>query len=160
MGPSNATEASMLNKPKPFVRPLALGIIRRPDGRVLMERGRDDVRDETYWRIIGGGIEFQESAAAAFAREVKEELDEDVTDVRFVGVLENIFTLNGAPGHEIIMVHEARFRDERAYEREVLTVREHGQPDGEARWIDHEEARRRGEPVHPISLVESGWLNR
>ena len=149
----------MPNQPKPIVRPIALGIIRRADGRVLMERGTDEVRNETYWRIIGGGIEFQEQAVDALVREVDEELGLAIEDVRFLGVIENIFFLNGAPGHEIMMVHEARFQDPRAYQRDIFKVNEAAYDDGEAHWIDYREAQQRGEKVHPQALVEFGWLD-
>ena len=149
----------MLNKPKPIVRPISLGIIRRSDGRVLMERGTDVLRNETYWRIIGGGIEFQESAVEALVREVREELGLAVVDVHFLGVMENIFFLNGAPGHEIMMVHEARFQDPQAYRCDIFKVNEASYDDGEAHWIDYREAEQRGEKVYPRELVESGWLD-
>ncbi|MGB1286360.1 MAG: NUDIX hydrolase, partial [Aggregatilineales bacterium] len=46
------------------------------------------------------------------AREVKEEIDADVCDLRYLGTLENIFTYNGKPGHELVMLFDGAFVDE------------------------------------------------
>ena len=38
---------------------------------------------------------------------------------RFLFTLENIFTFNGEPGHEIVMVYDGRLVDEKLHEQEV-----------------------------------------
>lgn len=63
-------------------------VIRRGDG-VLVWVGHDEYGG-TYHRLIGGGIELGESAAAAVARELREELGADLTGVRFAGVVEDL----------------------------------------------------------------------
>ena len=56
--------------------------------------------------------------------EMAEELDTEVTNVRWLGCVENIFTVHGEPGHEIVMVYEADFTDETLYERSPIWGRE------------------------------------
>ena len=73
------------------IRPLALGIFRH-DGRLLVFEGHDPVKDETFYRPLGGGIEFGETGAQAMAREMREEIGAEVTNVRYLGLCENIFT--------------------------------------------------------------------
>lgn len=89
------------------IRVLALGVVRRLD-ELLVEKGRDSVKGETFYRPLGGGVEFGETGADALVREFEEEIGGRLVDVRFLGTLENIFTWEGEPGHEICLVYEAR----------------------------------------------------
>lgn len=61
-----------------------------------------------YHRLIGGGVEPGETAAEAIIREVREELGATLVEVAQVGVVENLFELDGAPGHEVVFVHTGR----------------------------------------------------
>ena len=105
---------------KKRIRPLALGIFRRED-RIFVTKGYDPVKDQVFYRPLGGAIEFGERGAATVARELKEEIGADVTDLRYLAAFENIFTYRGKPGHEIILLYEGRFADPFWYERDVET---------------------------------------
>jgi NADH pyrophosphatase NudC (nudix superfamily) len=101
------------------IRPLALGLFLR-DGKLLVFEGYDPVKDETFYRPLGGGIEFGETGAQALAREMREEIGAEVTNVRYLGLSENIFTGNGETGHEIVLLYEAELVDRSFYERDDL----------------------------------------
>ncbi|HEU6445665.1 MAG TPA: hypothetical protein VFL61_11465 [Gaiellaceae bacterium] len=45
-----------------LIRSLALAVIRRGDG-ILVEQGRDETKGETFFRLLGDGIEFGEPGA-------------------------------------------------------------------------------------------------
>jgi 8-oxo-dGTP pyrophosphatase MutT (NUDIX family) len=55
------------------IRPLALAVIRRDD-RILVFEAHDSVKDETFYRLLGGGIEFGDRGEEAIRRELVEEL--------------------------------------------------------------------------------------
>ncbi len=103
---------------KPRVRPLALGIFRQGD-RTFVTKGYDPVKDQVFYRPLGGGIDFGERGADTVVRELKEEIGAEVTDLRYLATFENIFTYAGKPGHEIILLYEGRFADPSWYERDV-----------------------------------------
>ncbi len=63
---------------------------------------------EGFHRLIGGGVEHGETALEAVRREVREELGATLLDAELLGVLENIFELDGEPGHEVVFVHTGR----------------------------------------------------
>ena len=102
-----------------IVRPVALCVIRRDD-KLLVFEGYDNAKNDHFYRPLGGTIEFGESSAEAAAREMSEELDTEVQNIRWLGVLENIFTVHGQTGHEIVMLYEADFADETLYERNPI----------------------------------------
>mgnify|MGYP000053043301 CR=1 FL=1 len=99
------------------IRPVALGIARRGD-EVLLSRLHDEAADETFYRPIGGGVEFGEQSDQALAREFEEELDLEVVDETHLATLERTFTFNGNEGHEITFLYEVSFAESWPYDRE------------------------------------------
>lgn len=93
---------------KSRIRVLALCIFRRGD-YIFVAEGYDALRKQQFFRPIGGGVEFGESAENALAREVMEEINAPVKDVRYIGMLENIFEYEGQPGHEICILFDGAF---------------------------------------------------
>lgn len=65
--------------PKPFID-VAAGMIIRPDGSLLLAERPADKPWSGWWELPGGKIEAGESVLQALARELKEELDIDVTE--------------------------------------------------------------------------------
>ncbi|WP_103351464.1 NUDIX hydrolase [Amycolatopsis sp. CA-128772] len=116
----------------PSIRPIVLAVIRRGTSLLVFE-AHDDVKDETYCRPLGGGIEFGEHSTDALVREFREELDAEITVHALVGVLENVFLWRGRPGHEIAFVYEAEFADAGRYRREEMKILD---DPATARWID------------------------
>lgn len=101
-----------MSKSKKFrIRPLALCIFRRGD-KIFVSEGHDSMEDKTFYRPIGGKIEFGEYGHETIAREVMEEINAEVTEIVYLGTLENIFTYEGYPGHEIVLLYDGRFVDE------------------------------------------------
>ena len=107
------------------IRPIAICVFRHND-KILVCRATDTVKKETYYRPLGGGIEFQEYALDALKREINEELNHEIKDEKFLGVLENRFILDGIPKHEIIMVFDAAFVDKAVYLKETVEIKEAG----------------------------------
>lgn len=106
-----------------MIRPIALAIIRH-NGRLLVFRGEDPMKPEVFYRPLGGGIDFGETAQAAVKREIREEIGAELTDVRYIGTLENIFTLRGKAHHEIVLLFEATLSDRTLYDVQALDGRE------------------------------------
>jgi ADP-ribose pyrophosphatase YjhB (NUDIX family) len=75
---------------------MALALIRRRD-EVLVEEGRDDVKNETFFRLLGGRIEFGERGADAVRRELREELGVESAVNHYLTTIENVFTYEGEP---------------------------------------------------------------
>jgi 8-oxo-dGTP pyrophosphatase MutT (NUDIX family) len=96
------------------IRAIAICIFRHED-KILVFEGYDPQKNQTFYRPLGGGIEFGERSDETVAREIREELGSDVTDLRYLGTLENIFVFNGTPGHEIVQVYDGRLVDSEMY---------------------------------------------
>ncbi|KAB8332541.1 NUDIX hydrolase [Scytonema tolypothrichoides VB-61278] len=126
------------------IRVIALGLIRDVqyaklgEGkgiRIFVSEGYDPVKQQTFYRAMGGGVEFGETSKDALKREFQEEIQAELTNIRYLGCLENIFTFNGQPGHEIIQLFESDFVDTKFYEIEKLVFSE-GERQKTALWVD------------------------
>lgn len=107
------------------IRPLAICVFRHRD-RILVAEGYDPVKQQTFYRPLGGGIEFGERSEETICREVMEELGVEVApgSLKYLGAVENIFTFNGTPGHEIVLVYDGLLKDSELYDRAVIIGQE------------------------------------
>jgi ADP-ribose pyrophosphatase YjhB (NUDIX family) len=136
------------------IRPIAICVCR--DGeRILVaeycEKGR------LYYRPLGGAIEFGERGEETVRRELREEIAADLTEVRYLGVLENIYANEGLRAHQIVLVYDGRLTDVSLYEKEVIQGDELGAP-FKAVWKRLDEFGPEKPPVYPDGLLE--LLNR
>jgi ADP-ribose pyrophosphatase YjhB (NUDIX family) len=92
----------------------------RHEGRILAAEGYDPIKEQLFYRPLGGGIEFGETSREALGREIREELGVEITNLEYLGTVENIFEFAGEPGHEIVLVYDGRLVDERLYQQETL----------------------------------------
>ncbi|MFN8386245.1 MAG: NUDIX domain-containing protein [Anaerolineales bacterium] len=92
------------------------------NNRILVFEGHDSVRNETFYRPLGGGIEFGESGEAAVRREIMEELHSEIRELKHLGYLENIFTHNGNTGHEIVMIYDGALTKAELYDQAEIEV--------------------------------------
>jgi 8-oxo-dGTP pyrophosphatase MutT (NUDIX family) len=136
------------------IRPIAICVFQH-DGRILAAEHCEPVKQQRFYRPLGGAIEFGEYSADTLVRELQEELGAAVTDLRYLGALENVFTYNGQTGHEIVLVYDGAFADPTFYERtQIDGVEDSGVP-FRAVWIALADCRRPGAPpVYPTGLLD------
>lgn len=135
------------------VRAIALGIFR--DGeRVLVQEGYDPSKRQTFYRALGGTIEFGERSQETVRRELREEIGAEVTDLDFLATLESVFTFDGLAGHEIALIYSGRLADAALYRQPVISGAE---PDGTpitAVWKPLDDFRAGRDPLYPEGLLE------
>ena len=107
----------------PIIKVKALCIISRNGNEILAGAGgRDDVKDESFGRLVGGGVEFGETSEIALRREFREELNAELENIKLVDVVENIFMFNGQQGHQILFVYKGEFVDKSLYQKERIKI--------------------------------------
>lgn len=135
------------------IRPIAICVFFR-GGRILVAEGFDPVKREKFYRPIGGAIEFGERGTETLIREVKEELKTEISGLRYLGAVENIFTFNGQRGHEIVLVYDGEFVDTSLYDRAELEGLEHDGSTFRAVWKSIGQMREERKPIYPSGLAE------
>lgn len=135
------------------IRLLALCICRRED-KILVMEGYDSVKDQTFYRPLGGGIEFGELGAEAVAREFMEEVNAVVNDVRYLFTIENIFVHEGKPGHEVALMYDGVFADETLYVKPLIEGTEGNGEPIKAVWKSLNEFDNGHPPLYPSRLLE------
>ena len=133
-------------------RPIAICVIRDVD-RIFVSEGRDSHKQETFYRTLGGTIEFGERGEQTVRRGLLEEIRAEITSLRYLGTLENIFMLEGVPGHEIVLVYEGDFVDGSMYGRPVIVGQE-GEKAIEAKWMPVADFRNGMSHLYPEGLLE------
>jgi 8-oxo-dGTP pyrophosphatase MutT (NUDIX family) len=102
------------------IRILALAVLQRQDGRILLEKGKDTVKNEVFYRPMGGGVEFGERGEETLIREFYEEIGKSIGIEGFLGTVENIFEWQGKPGHQIILFYKCKFLNLEDYKIEHI----------------------------------------
>lgn len=125
------------------IRVLALGLIKDGD-RIFLSAGYDPVKQETFYRVMGGGVDFGENSYDALKREFQEEIQAELTNIKYITCIESIFQFNGNPGHELIQLYQCDFADPKFYQLESLVFAE-GKREKTALWL-------------PIERFKSGEL--
>lgn len=74
-----------------------------------------------FHRLIGGSVELGESHHDTIRREVFEELGAAIEDLRFLTTIENVFTVDGELGHEIVFLYSGRLDPEPPRHGSTLT---------------------------------------
>ena len=124
------------------IRVLALGLIQdrqaaaaEKGDRIFVSEGYDPVKQKTFYRALGGGVDFGETSLIALQREFQEEIQAELANIRYLGCLENVFTFNGQPGHELIQLYKCDFADPKFYEIDELIFAE-GDRQKKALWVE------------------------
>lgn len=134
------------------IRVLALAIVKQGD-RLFISQGFDPIKQQTFYRVMGGGVDFGETSLEALKREFMEEIQAEITNIKYIACLENIFEFNGNPGHEIIQLYECDFVDSKFYEREEIIFNE-GERQKKALWVDLEKFRSGELKIVPENFLE------
>ena len=94
-------------------------------------------------------MEFGEYAVDTIHREFGEEIGQVLTDVRLLGVLENIFGWRGGTEHEVVFIFTAAFASAAAYEIEEQRILDN--PDRRVLWRPADAV---SPPLYPAGLPE------
>lgn len=120
---------------------------------ILLSKDTDPSNGTTFYGPLGGGIEFGETSQDAIAREIQEEIGAEISDIKLLGVLENLFWYGGAQCHEVVFVYDAKFVDLSFYEKASIIGQESNGSEITATWQNLDDFPVKGKLV-PEGLFE------
>ena len=137
------------------IRPIAICVFLK-NNKILVSEGYDPVKAQTFYRPLGGGIEFGEISKDTIYREIMEEVKVEVAEesLRYLCTVENIFMFNGSPGHEIVFVYDGMLKESGLYDQDVICGKEANGEDIRAVWKDLDEFITGKSILYPTGLVE------
>ena len=124
------------------IRVIALAVLRQAD-HIFVTEYVHPITGELYYRPLGGGVDFYETGEDAIRRELLEEIDADLTDVHYVGMMENIFTTEDSRGHQICLMYTATFTEAHRNTTDYIVEGQEGETPFKAMW-------------KPISIFRTG----
>lgn len=134
------------------IRPIAICIFRNQN-KILVTQAFEPIKNQVFYRPVGGGIEFGEKSEDTIRREIMEELKQEVTELHYLATIENIFVYNGETGHEIVQVYDGKFNNAELYKQAELIGFEEGAGEFRAVWKNIEEFSLQS-PLYPDGLQE------
>ena len=132
------------------IRPIVLGLAIK-DNKLLVSEGFDKIKNQTFYRCLGGGIEFLEKSTDALKREFKEEINIDIVVKEFLGISENIFIYQGKNAHEHVFYYNIDILD-KDYKDEYIVIDDNGQ--SKAVWIDINEFKNGNKILYPEEVFK------
>jgi ADP-ribose pyrophosphatase YjhB (NUDIX family) len=123
------------NTPINWVKSLC---IVKQGSKLLVSRDFDSVKKDYYFRPLGGSIDFRERSDVTVKREFMEELGVRLTNLKFLGVIENILTMEGNDYHEIDFIYEGDMKEEGIYNMQNIEFLEGGK-NALAMWVEYSE---------------------
>ncbi len=133
------------------IRATALCVIRH-ETRILAALGYAPDKGEFY-RPLGGGINFGERSRDAVVREVREEIQAELTNLKYLGLVENLYTRSGVPTHELVIVYVGEFADPSLNRRTVIQGIEEDEM-FEAEWVPFSDFTSGRATLFPVGLLE------
>ena len=132
------------------IRPIVLGLTIK-NNKLLVSEGYDHLKEQTFYRCLGGGIEFLEKSTDALKREFLEEINTNIIIKNFLGISENIFTYEGKNAHELVMYYNIDISDE-DYKEEYIVNDDNGQ--SKATWIDIDDFKNGNKILYPEEVFK------
>ncbi|MHA1584059.1 MAG: NUDIX hydrolase [Promethearchaeota archaeon] len=106
------------------IKDKALGIFWNED-KILVSEYHNPITNEPFYRPPGGRIDYGEPSSAALIREMDEELNAEITNLNFLGVIENIYEYKDKLSHENLFLYQADFTESKMYATDDLEAFEY-----------------------------------
>lgn len=127
------------------------------DGKLLAGKGYDEAKDEHFYRLLGGGVDFQETTEEAIRREIMEEIHSEIDNLKLLDTVENIFEYNGEKGHEICFIYGGELANTSLFDKEKIHIVEETY-EFDAHWIPIKDLIKNKTPVYPE--IDLGLLGK
>ncbi|MEK7158103.1 MAG: NUDIX domain-containing protein [Patescibacteria group bacterium] len=120
------------------------------EGKILVSRGYDTVKKEHFFRVLGGTVNFFETAEVGVRREIQEELQSGIEQLEFLEVIENLFIYRGGKGHQITFLYTGTLARKALYEQNPIHIVEETY-EFDAEWVPVDDVLINKIPLYPTA---------
>ena len=139
-------------KQSKIIQSVSLGLICREE-KILCYHVKDKISKDIFFRLIGGHIDFGESADLALEREFKEEVNQDIKIIEKLDVFENIYFYNGNNCHEFVSLFLVDFLDPDMYKINCIKGSEGPDRTYEANWYHVNDFKKGEKTLYPPRIL-------
>jgi len=140
-----------MDEPKIKVKAMCLltqdGFILVADGNSMSSNVRKVVPGNFY-RVLGGSMNFDETVEEAVRREVREETEIEIEDLKFLNVVENRFVYAGEKGHEVVFLFQGKPKEDNLDKNKIIHAVD-GDYEFDAVWVSIPELLKGPKPLYP-----------
>lgn len=136
------------------IRIKSIFLVERNENEIFVSEIYDPLIKQTYYRPIGGTVEFGEKTIDTLKREIYEETGQTIVNEKLFHISENTFTHNGEKGHEIVFVYTGEFVGNEIYNYEEYWLTESNGEKVRCLWLDKQLFKEKKIKLIPESLVE------
>ena len=122
----------MENKDK--IRIKAMCLLIDKSQRVLLGKDYDRVKNENFYRVLGGSLNSGENAGDGVRREIREELNCEIENLEALEIINNEFVYNGKRGHEIVHLFQGNVSNRELETQNMIHIIEDGY-EFDAEWV-------------------------
>ena len=123
------------------------------ESKILVYKVEDKIKKKSFFRLIGGHIDFGESASDALKREFKEEINQRIKIIQKLDVFENIFFYKGNNQHEFVSLFEIEFSNKDIYKKENIIGQEGPHRTFNAKWIEIHKFKNKSKRLYPPHIL-------
>lgn len=119
------------------------------NGKVLVSKGFDKIKNEYFYRSLGGNINFFETGEMGIRREIQEELRSGIENLKLLDTIENLFIFEGIKRHEILFFYSGDLAKKGLYEQNKIHVVEDTY-EFDAEWVPIDAILSGSIPMYPV----------
>lgn len=120
----------------------------KKEGKILVSKNFDKIKNEHFYRPLGGSVNFSETSGVAIRREIQEELHSEIEGLKLIDTIENLFTFEGVKRHEIVFFYTGDLVNKDLYQQDKIHVIEEAY-EFDAEWVSIETILSGPTPMYP-----------
>ncbi len=90
--------------------------------RLLASKGYDKVKNEVFYRLLGGSLNSGEDPEVGIRREIREELNSELDELESLAIVDNPFVYEGQSRRQTIYLFRGKLADKNIENKDTVHI--------------------------------------